>query len=109
MKNFIMGKCPSCKKGKIHITWSRIKENCPVCDFKFQESNGDNWFFLLIIDRALFIFPIIVGYYFQFSPYFLMVMSIFLMFLFLILTPLRVNLSIYARYILEKKLMVNRT
>lgn len=103
--NLLSGNCPSCHKGKIHISWSKIKEHCSHCGFRFLEDNGDNWFFLLIIDRALFIFPIIIGYYFEISPKTLMLLSIFLLFFFLAATPFRINLSIFARYLLEKKLL----
>jgi uncharacterized protein (DUF983 family) len=103
IKNIISGNCPNCFKEKIHRSWSKIREKCSICDFKFQENNGDNWFFLLFIDRALFIFPIVVGYYLQLSPYYLMALSVILLFLFLLFTPFRINLSITARYFLEKK------
>ena len=45
-----------------------MKDKCSNCNIWFVEQNGDNWFFLLFIDRGLFIFPIIVGYYFNMRP-----------------------------------------
>ena len=39
-----------------------MKKSCDKCGIDFIENNGDNWFFLLIIDRALFIFPIIIPF-----------------------------------------------
>ena len=108
IKSLISGNCPSCNQDKIHIKWSKIKKKCSFCNYRFQENNGDNWFFLLVIDRALFIFPIIVGYYFNLSPYFLISISVILLILFLILTPFRVNLSIFARFYLEKKININQ-
>jgi len=44
-----------------------MNHECELCNINFNEENGDNWFFLLIIDRALFIFPIIVAYYFGYG------------------------------------------
>ena len=54
---------------------------------------GITGFFLLIIDRALFIFPIIVAYYFDSGPMFIVMLSLILLVLFIIFTPMRLGLS----------------
>lgn len=67
IKSGILGLCPNCKTGKIFRTRFKMNHECELCNINFNEENGDNWFFLLIIDRALFIFPIIVAYYFGYG------------------------------------------
>ena len=75
------------------ISRFKMRNKCDACSLNFIEDNGDNWFFLLIIDRTLFIFPIIVAYYFNFGPMFIIVLSLILLVLFIIFTPLRLGLS----------------
>lgn len=60
-------KCPRCGKGALFCGWNRLNDRCPVCDFKYLENEGDLWGYLLIVDRALFLFPIIVLLYFRLS------------------------------------------
>lgn len=44
--------------------WTRMRERCPSCDLRYLEDRGDPWAFLMIIDRAVFIFPLVVALYF---------------------------------------------
>ena len=41
-----------------------MKKACNNCGIDLIENNVDNWFFLFVVDRALFIFPIVVAFYF---------------------------------------------
>ena len=41
-----------------------MRERCPLCDLRYLEDRGDPWAFLMIIDRAAFIFPLVVALYF---------------------------------------------
>ena len=75
------------------ISRFKMRNRCDSCKLQFFEDNGDNWFFLLIIDRALFIFPIIVAYYFDSGPMFIVMLSLILLVLFIIFTPMRLGLS----------------
>ena len=78
-----------------------MRNKCDACNLNFIENNGDNWFFLLIIDRALFIFPIIIAYYFNFAPMFIIKLSLILLVLFIIFTPMRLGLSFTLVYYLR--------
>jgi uncharacterized protein (DUF983 family) len=60
-------KCPNCAKGALFHGWNRLNERCPVCNFKYLQNEGDLWGYLLIVDRALFLLPIIVLLYFRLS------------------------------------------
>jgi len=103
LKSSIYGFCPKCKKGSLFSRWSKLHERCNYCDIQFLKQNGDNWFFLLIIDRALFIFPIILLYYFNFNPYYIILLSLILLVFFIILTPIRIGISFGFEYYLKVK------
>lgn len=89
----LKGICPKCSNSKMFISRFKMRNRCDSCNLQFFEDNGDNWFFLLIIDRALFIFPIIVAYYFDSGPMFIVILSLILLVLFIIFTPMRLGLS----------------
>ena len=58
-------KCPQCGQGAIYRRWNTLRENCEVCGLRLLTDQGDLWGFLLLVDRALFILPLIVLIYFQ--------------------------------------------
>ena len=103
LRNAVKGYCPSCGVDELFSSWSRIKDKCSNCNTWFVEQNGDNWFFLLFIDRGLFIFPIIVAYYFNMRPEGLIVLCILLMVTFIIATPFRLSLCLALEFFLRKK------
>jgi len=45
--------------------WLEMYDRCPVCDFKYLADQGDLWAYLVIIDRAAFLFPLVVLIYFR--------------------------------------------
>lgn len=104
IKSGILGICPNCKIGKIFRTRFKMNPECESCEVNFNEDNGDNWFFLLIIDRALFIFPIIVAYYFGYGPKFIITVSLILLFLFILFTPIRLGISLAFVYYFRTKI-----
>ena len=77
----MFGKCPNCSRKKIFLSHFKMKKSCDNCGIGFIEYNGDNWFFLLIVDRALFIFPIVVAFYFEIHPKMIISLSLFLLIL----------------------------
>ena len=104
IKSGIFGLCPNCKTGKIFRTRFKMNHECESCNVNFNEDNGDNWFFLLIIDRALFIFPIIVAYYFGYGPRFIITISLILLFFFILFTPIRLGISLAFVYYFRTKI-----
>ena len=100
----IFGKCPNCSIDKIFSSRFKMKSECENCGIKLIEKNGDNWFFLLLIDRGLFIFPIIVAFYFETPPKFIIVISIVLLILFIIITPFRLGLCLGFDYYFRSKI-----
>lgn len=104
IKSGVLGLCPRCKTGKIFRTRFKMNHECESCNVNFNEDNGDNWFFLLIIDRALFIFPIIVAYYFGFGPKIIITISLILLFFFILFTPIRLGISLAFVYYFRTKI-----
>lgn len=60
----IARKCPRCGKGKIFKRWVTLHDNCSVCGLQYLRDQGDLWGYLLFVDRAMFIFPLVVMFYF---------------------------------------------
>jgi len=58
-------RCPHCGQGKIYQGWLKMHEHCPACDFKYLADQGDLWVYLVVIDRAAFLFPLVVLIYFR--------------------------------------------
>ncbi len=106
LKSGLKGLCPNCNKADIFVTRFKIKDKCSYCNMNLIEDNGDNWFFLLIIDRALFIFPIITAYYFNLSPIIIIVLSISLLVLFIIFTPFRLGICLAFVYYMRTKIKI---
>ena len=104
LKSGLKGVCPNCNKADIFVTRFKMKDNCSSCDVNFIEDNGDNWFFLLIIDRAIFIFPIIIAYYFNLGPKFIIAISGSLLVLFIIFTPIRLGICLAFVYYMRTKI-----
>ena len=103
LKNAAIGRCPECAEDKLFSSWSKMKDQCGNCGIWFIEKQGDNWFFLLFVDRGLFIFPIIVGYYFGLRPELLIALCLFLLVLFIVVTPFRLGLCLAFELFLRQK------
>ena len=63
-------RCPHCGKGRIFKGWLKLHERCEVCGLQLLNNQGDLWAYLVAVDRALFIFPLIIMIYFRiYNPY----------------------------------------
>ena len=101
----MVGKCPNCSRKKLFLSHFKMKKSCDNCGINFIENNGDNWFFLLIIDRALFIFPIVVAFYFEIHPKMIISLSLFLLILFIVITPFRLGICLGFDYYFRSKII----
>ena len=104
IKNTASGLCPSCGDGILFLSWFKMKENCDSCDTWFIEKNGDNWFFLVFIDRAFFVFPVVVMLYFSLNYLYLIISSFIIIIMFIIATPLRLGISLAFDYYMRTKI-----
>ncbi len=57
-------RCPRCGKGKVFKRWVTLHDNCSECSLQYLRDQGDLWGYLLFVDRAMFIFPLVVMFYF---------------------------------------------
>lgn len=57
-------RCPHCGDGPLFKRGANLHSHCSGCNLKFQLNPGDPWAFLLFIDRAAVVFPIVVAIYF---------------------------------------------
>lgn len=57
-------RCPHCGEGPLFERGAALHARCSACSLKFQLNPGDPWAFLLLIDRAAVVFPIVVAVYF---------------------------------------------
>lgn len=57
-------RCPRCGRGALFERGAHMLERCPSCGLRYLEDRGDPWAFLMFIDRAAFIFPLVAALYF---------------------------------------------
>ena len=58
-------RCPRCGEGLLFKRYNILLDRCEVCGLKYLEDQGDLFGYLFLIDRGLFIFPLIVMIYFR--------------------------------------------
>ena len=78
-----------------------MRERCPRCEMRYLEDRGDPWAFLMVIDRVVFIFPLVVALYFglhRVSVTGFVAFGIALGVLFVLTTPNRYGVSVALVY-----------
>jgi uncharacterized protein (DUF983 family) len=99
-------RCPQCGRGNVFKSWLKLHDHCEVCGLQFLNNQGDLWAYLVAVDRALFIFPLIVMIYFRIynphSPWYY-VFSIALLAGFLYTLPHRNGMSLGVDYLIRRK------
>jgi len=58
-------RCPRCGEGRLLRRFNILHKTCSVCGLQYLEDQGALFGYLFIIDRALFLFPLIVMIYFR--------------------------------------------
>jgi uncharacterized protein (DUF983 family) len=58
-------RCPRCGEGRLFRRFNILHERCSVCGLQYLEEQGALFGYLFLIDRALFLFPLIVMIYFR--------------------------------------------
>ena len=81
-------------------------EHCERCRLKYLANEGDLWAYLILIDRALFLFPLVVMIYFRInnpeSPW-TWIISGALLFAFIYTLPHRNAVSLGIDYVIRRK------
>src|ERR1051326_4689042 len=58
-------RCPRCGRGKLFRRFNILHDRCDVCGLQYLEEQGALFGYLFLVDRALFLFPLIVMIYFR--------------------------------------------
>src|SRR6476659_2380709 len=58
-------RCPRCGEGRLFRRFNILHKRCSVCGLQYLEDQGALFGYLFLIDRALFLFPLIVMIYFR--------------------------------------------
>lgn len=58
-------RCPRCGEGPLFRRYNVLHDRCSVCGLQYLEDQGALFGYLFLIDRALFVFPLIVLIYFR--------------------------------------------
>ena len=95
-------RCPHCGRGELFVKGVRLRERCEVCGIRFLRNQGDHWAFLLIVDRAAFILPLIAIIYFDLLPeagWMLLVFVVIILAIFIVTTGRRYGICIGLDYL----------
>ena len=52
-------RCPQCGEGRLFKRFNVMHEHCAVCGHRFLEDQGDLFGYLFVLDRVLFVAPLI--------------------------------------------------
>jgi len=99
-------RCPRCGQGRVFAGWVKLHDRCAVCDLKYLNDQGDLWAYLVAVDRALFILPLIVMIYFRLyipDSVWFYVLALVLLFLFVWTLPHRNGMSLGVDYLIRRK------
>ena len=99
-------RCPQCGEGRVFRGWLKMYDHCERCGLKYLANEGDLWAYLILIDRALFLFPLVVMIYFRInnpeSPWTWVIAGALLL-LFLYTLPHRNAISLGIDYRIRRK------
>jgi len=99
-------RCPCCGEGRVFTNWLKLHERCERCGLKYLANEGDLWAYLIVLDRALFLFPLVVLIYFRLNnpeSIWTWIISGALLFLFLFTLPHRNAISLGIDYVIRRK------
>lgn len=99
-------RCPQCGQGRVFKSWLKLRDRCEVCGLQLLNNQGDLWVYLVAVDRALFIFPLVIMIYFRlYNPYSIWyyAFSIALLVGFLYTLPHRNAMGLGVDYLIRRK------
>ena len=56
-------RCPQCGKGPAFRHWCKVRKECPECGLQYLENQGDVFGFIVLIDRVVFLIPLVVIFF----------------------------------------------
>lgn len=99
-------RCPQCGKGHVFRGWIKLYDHCLECGLQYLHDQGDLWAYLVAIDRALFIFPLIILIYFRLyipNPLWLCVLATGLLVGLIYTLPHRNGMALGLDYLVRRK------
>ena len=102
----IRKRCPQCGEGALFKRLNIMHERCALCGLKYLEDQGDLFGYLFVLDRALFILPLIamvfLRLYVPSSSWFYVLWAIMMVALIFTL-PQRTGMSIAVDYLFRRR------
>jgi uncharacterized protein (DUF983 family) len=99
-------RCPQCGEGPLFKRLNIMHQRCAVCGLQFLEDQGDLFGYLFVLDRALFILPLIamvfLRLYIPSSAWFYGMWAV-LMAAVVLTLPQRTGMSIAVDYLLRRR------
>jgi uncharacterized protein (DUF983 family) len=99
-------KCPQCGQGPLFKRYNIMYDNCSVCGLKYLEDEGALFGYLFLVDRALFIFPLVVMIFFRSyvpNAYWFYVACVVLIFFAIYTVPHRTGVSLALSYHVRRR------
>jgi len=99
-------RCPHCGEGRVFKGWLKLHDRCPACGLQLLNDQGDLWAYLVAVDRALFIFPLVIMIYFRlYNPnsVWYYAFSIALLVGFIYTLPHRNGMSLGVDYLIRRR------
>jgi uncharacterized protein (DUF983 family) len=99
-------RCPQCGRGPLFKRLNIMHERCAVCGLRYLDNQGDLFGYLFVIDRALFILPLLAMVFFRLyvpsSRWFYVAFAV-LMAAVVVTLPQRTGVSIALDYLLRRR------
>lgn len=97
-------RCPHCGRGPLFRGGIKLRDRCSECAIKLVRDQGDPYGFFVFLDRALFIFPIVVVGYFRLLGVNLVALTLFVavdVLLLIVTTPHRFGFCVALDYLVR--------
>lgn len=99
-------RCPRCGEGRLFKRLNVMHERCAVCGLRFLEDQGDLFGYLFVLDRVLFLVPLIgmvfLRVWIPTATWFYLVWAVAMLALVATL-PQRTGMSIAVDYLLRRR------
>jgi len=99
-------RCPQCGRGALFKRLNVMHDRCAVCGLQYLDNQGDLFGYLFVIDRALFILPLLAMVFFRLyvpSSRWFYVAFVLLMLALVFTLPQRTGISIALDYLLRRR------
>jgi len=100
-------RCPRCGEGAVFKGWIKMHDNCGACGLRFLRNQGDLTGYLVVVDRGVFIFPLIalifIRLYFDYPRWFYWAVAVGLVVAFFYTMPVRNSLGLALDYYVRRR------